>query len=95
MAKKQEELPIEGEGVSKPKIKAIDKAADKYVEVRDARMEMTEKEIAAKAVLLNAMHEAGLTEYQYGDMKVIVKPGKENVKVKNVDFDENDPDDDE
>ena len=82
---KQEEMPIEGEGVSKPKIKAIDRAADKYVEIRDERMALTDKEIDAKAVLLNAMHEHGLTEYQYGDMKVVVKPGKENVKVKTVD----------
>ena len=83
---KIDDLPgIEGEGVAQKKIPAVTKAANRYVEVRDQRMSLTEKEVDAKAVLLNAMHENGLTIYRFDDYIVHIKAGKENVKVKSTD----------
>lgn len=90
---KQEDLPkMEGEGVAQKRILALDVLADKYVEARDERMALGEKEKIAKANLIAKMDELGITEYRYGDHKVQILPGKENVKVKNVDGDiEEDP----
>ena len=97
MPKKQEDLPaIEGEGVAQKKVPSIEKAADKYVEIRDKRMDLTEKEIDSRAVLIAAMHEAGVTTYVYDDYKITLAPGKEKVKVRTVDVEaEEDEDDDE
>lgn len=82
---KQEEMPIEGEGVAPKRIKAIDVAADKYVEIRDTRMEWTEKECKARDNLVAKMKEHGLSMYRYGDHEVVLKEGDPKVKVKNVD----------
>jgi UDP-N-acetylmuramyl pentapeptide synthase len=80
-----EDIPgIEGEGVSQKKIPAVTKAATRYLEVRDQRMALTEKEVDAKAVLLNAMEENGLTIYRFDDHCVEVT-SKKNVKVKSAD----------
>jgi hypothetical protein len=84
----QGEIPIEGEGVTQRKIPAIEKAARKYVEVRDERMALTKKEVDARAVLANAMHENECTIYRFGDMVVEIKPGNEKIKVKTVDEEE-------
>lgn len=84
---KQAEL----EGVERPSIKEIDKAADKYVEIRDKRMKLTEQEVTAKANLLETVlkHEKDLAKttdgdliYRYDNEIVVVTPGKANVKVK-------------
>lgn len=85
----QTEIP----GTERPKIKEIDKAAEEYVSVRDKRMNLTEKEVAAKQQLVNLMHahadeigrdaEGGLT-YRYSDMLVTLKPKEEVLKVKHV-----------
>jgi hypothetical protein len=93
MPQRTEDLPgVEGEGVAQKKIPAVTKAANKYVEIRDRRMELTEQEVDAKAVLLNAMHENNLTIYRFDDYVVTMKPGKENVKVKTADApDEEEP----
>ena len=89
--KMTEDLPgVEGEGVAQKKIPAVTKAANRYVEVRDARKALTDKEVDAKAVLLNAMHEHGLTIYRFDDYIVELKNGKENVKVKSADDAEGD-----
>ena len=88
---KQEELPsVEGPGVAPVRIKAIDVAADKYVDARDVRMEHTIKECKARDNLIDKMREHGLTSYRYGDHEVSLKDGKVGVKVKNVDGTEGD-----
>jgi len=85
MGKKQEELPaMEGPGVSRPKIKEIEVAADKYVEVRDKRMALTEKEITARTGLIQAMADHKVTEYVYDDQKVVLVHGVDKVKVRHV-----------
>lgn len=91
MAKKPKtpDLPsMEGEGVSQKKIPAIEKAAGNYVEVRDSRMKLTKEEVAARAVLINALNENGVTRYQYDDNIVELKPGEAKVKVRLVDPDD-------
>jgi len=89
----QDELPaIEGIGVAPIKIPEIDVLVDAYVKEKDKRMKQTPKEIAAKEELIDAMHlhadkleqDDGTLLYRYGDMRVIVEPGKEKLKVKEV-----------
>lgn len=83
---KQEDLPaIEGEGVAPKRIKPIEVAADAYVDARDARMKLTEKEVEKRGKLIDLMKEHGLTKYRFGDEEVELKPGKDGVKVKKVD----------
>lgn len=93
---KQKEL----DGMERPTIKEIEEAAEDYVDARDRRMKMTEKEVACKSVLLQLMikHESELSKngegeliYRYEDEEVRLLPGKANVKVKAVhDTDEDD-----
>lgn len=82
------------EGTAAPKIPAIEKAGKSYVNVRDERMALTQKEVAAKEKLLQAIHDnqdkltpngEGKIIYRYDDMQVIFSAGKENVKVRSVD----------
>ncbi len=91
--KKQTELPIEGPGVAPVKIKELDAAAADYVDVRDRRMSLTEKEIEAKRDLIHLMHKHeeklgrdgdGVLRYKYDDENLVVelKPGDETLKVK-------------
>lgn len=82
------DLPIEGEGVAPKKIPAVEKAASKYVGIRDERMALTKKEVDARAVLINAMHEANVAIYRFDDLEVKLKAGEEKVKVRTVDEDE-------
>ena len=84
MAKaKQEYL----DGMKPPSIKAIDRAADAYVEARNVRMAHTVKEKERKTILMDLMHQHKLTEYVY-DGKIIKIDSKENIKVNEVDADE-------
>ena len=88
---KNEELPgVEGPGVSRPKIKAIENAASTYVDARDKRMALTQKEVAMKTNLIQVMdaHLDKLTpdgdgcyHYFYDDLEIVLKK-KENVKVR-------------
>src|SRR5579863_9372111 len=94
-AKEQDMLEDAGPGVAPQKTcKPVEKAASKYVDIRDARMALTEQEVDAKAVLMKAMHENNLTRYKFDGYLVEIKPGEEKVKVKSVD-DENAGDTDE
>lgn len=83
---KQGDLPaIEGEGVAPKRIKALEVAADNYVDRRDTRMKLTEEEVAARSKLAELMKQHNLTIYRFGDEQVEVKPGKDKVKVRKVD----------
>ena len=77
MPKDQMEIP----GTERPKIAAIDNAAAAYVEARDKRMALTEKECAAKIKLIETMqkHADKLSRdsddnllYRYDDQLVTV-----------------------
>src|SRR6266436_4885032 len=91
---KNTELPgIEGDGVAPLSIPEIDKLAEKYVRERDKRCELTPKEVEAKENLIAAIHKHveadtiqkdrdGTVVYRYEDQTIILKPGKETLKVK-------------
>lgn len=81
---KQPDLPaMNGPGVSRPKVPAIEKAAEAYVGVRDQRMELTEREVLLKKELRDLMIKHGLKLYPLDDGKqVVIEPGEDEVKVK-------------
>lgn len=99
MPKSQMEIP----GTEAPKIKEIELAAESYVEARDKRMRLTEKEVTAKTNLIQTVlehqkelptNEKGERLYRYGDdMLVVLKPGKPGVKVKHWTEDEDENED--
>lgn len=76
-------------GMEPPSIKAIDKAADAYVEARNARMNAGVREKERKIILADLMKQHGYTEYEY-DGKIIRVLSKENVKVSEVSSDDDD-----
>ena len=89
MAKQQKELV----GMERKVIKAVENAADDYVDVRDKRMALTTKEVERRAILIQAMQDAGVTSYRYDD-RVITLESKSKVKVKtDKDGDEGEDDD--
>lgn len=75
-------------------IPEIEKAADKYIKIKDARCKISPKEIAAKGELLDVIHAnatklpknaEGNTVYRYDDLVIEVIPGKEKLKIKEQD----------
>lgn len=87
----QSELEIKGKGVERVVIGEVEKAAKSYVSFRDERMAVLEDEVKAKKALLETMHtnaerigkdKDGSMIYRFGDKVIILKPGKEEVKVK-------------
>lgn len=89
------DLPgIEGPGVAPVRIPKIEALADDYFKEKEKRCQQTPKEIAAKNKLIEALHEHAeeigrnptdqSIRYQYGDMVVLLKPGKEALQVKEV-----------
>ena len=86
----QTEIP----GTERPKIKAIDAAAEEYVHLRD-RMQTAVKEFKdAKTKLSDLMHKHadkinkdgdGALVYRYDDMLVQLKHSEEKLRVKHVD----------
>lgn len=66
----------------------IEEAAQKYVEVRDERMELTKREVKAQAALLAAMKAHKLTKYRVDaeDLDVEIVAKDEKVKVKRVEL---------
>ena len=79
MAKKQKELP----GIEKPVIKEIEDAADEYVEVRDKRMSLTEREVEKRAALIGVMRAHKVKSYKY-DGRLITLKETDKVKVKTL-----------
>ncbi len=80
MPKKQNELP----GMELPVIKEVVEAAESYVDIRDRRMNLTQKETAAQAHLLNMMEKNNLTEYVFDKQKVLIEEGGKKVRVKTL-----------
>lgn len=98
--KKVVELPgMTGDGVAPVSIPEIDKLCEPYIRERDKRMALTPKEVKAKENLIEAIHKHiragtlhpdsdGIVIYRFDDLKIILKPGKETLKVKSVDDEE-------
>ena len=84
---------MKGPGVAPVSIPEINTLANQYVHERDKRCAMTPHEIAAKEKLIAAIHKHadtigkdrdGSIVYRYEDTVIILKPGKETLKVKEV-----------
>lgn len=89
-------MPVQAEipGTERPKIKEIELAAEAYVSIRDKRMRLTEQEVELKGALIDVVHKhadkitpngEGERHYRFDDLVVILKPGKDNVKVRSAD----------
>ena len=81
---KQEEMPIEGPGVSVPRYRDIDRLADEFHELLTERAETSEKIGTVEKKILEKMAEKGLTTYKYRDQQVIFKAGKSHIKIKTI-----------
>lgn len=91
--KKQKQLP----GFETKSIKELDDAAESYVEARDKRMKMTEKEVDAKEALIGVMKKHKLDVYRDENaspaLVVTLLPGKDKVKVADAEEDAGEEDD--
>lgn len=82
---KQDEIPgIQGEGVSKPVIKELDRLGDKFIDIRDQKAELASKLTKVEAQMAEIMAENQISKYHFSDQEVILKPGKTHVKIKTV-----------
>jgi hypothetical protein len=88
---KTEELGLTGPGVERVAIKAVDRAVERYVSVRDERMELTKKEVEKKVELIALMREHkdkigvdkdGAMVYRHDDLIVTLRHGKDDLKVR-------------
>lgn len=74
------------------RITEVEDAAELYRIERNKRMKATEKEVAAKAKLIEVMKKAGITIYRDDDHKppllVLLSAGADKVQVKDVEDDE-------
>lgn len=68
------ELGLQGEGVERPCIPALDEAGRDYIAFRDARMEAGRKEKDNKTLVLALMDKHKLGSYKVGDFVLIKKP---------------------
>lgn len=89
MAKKRIKVPRESqtfiEGAEPVRIKAIEAAATRYVDRRDARMEALEEEVNLKGKLIAVMKENNLEEYNFdGYMVSLNHVDEDTVKVKKL-----------
>lgn len=76
-------------GIEKESVKEIEEAAESYVEARDKRMKLTEKEVERKAALIEVMRKHKRTVYRDDNaappLLVTLKEGTVSVKVTRVD----------
>lgn len=84
---KQRPLP----GMERAVAKDVEEAADAFVNIRDRRMSLTEKESEAQATLLAAMKAHKLSSYRY-DENFVVVDSMEKVRVKRAVDDDGDGD---
>jgi hypothetical protein len=84
MARKQLEIA----GTERKRIKEVDDAMESYVDARDERMALTEKEVDALAALATVMKKHKLNVYRDDNadppLVVEVTPGEDKIKVKRV-----------
>jgi hypothetical protein len=83
MSKRQARIP----GTEPKRIKEVGDAAEAYVDMRDKRMKLTEKESEAKLSLIEVMKKHGLTVYKDEDAApplVVTLKTKDGVKVEEL-----------
>ena len=79
-----------------PKIKAIEDAAEAYIEIRNKRMDLSKKEHDARVGLEAIMKSNKQTEYHFDSyIVVLLKTEKAKVKTAGSDDDEDEEDGDE
>lgn len=78
MSAKQKDLP----GMEDKVLEDLEAAAEKYAGIRDERQQLTNREIEAKADLLQIMKKHKKRNYDHGGIAVEIVMEKETVKVK-------------
>lgn len=73
---------LEVPGTVPERFQEIEEAAGKYVKIRDRRMRLTEQEVDARGMLIQAMKDAKVEIYTTLDELVCVLTSTEKVKVK-------------
>ncbi len=92
MAKRQQSIP----GIERKANREINDAAENYVEQRDKRMKLSEYESEAKEALIAVLKKSGISVYRDDDADpplVITLSTKDNVKVSEVESDDEEWDD--
>jgi hypothetical protein len=87
---KTNDLPgVEGPGVAREKIQALDNRIEKWRDCIDARMKLLEKEVEARDAVIAFMKEKGLTLYRWqGDDHgegILTLDAVEKLKLKRAD----------
>lgn len=82
-------------GMEDHAIRELENVANEYVEIRDARMELTKREHDLKAEAMKAMRRHGKTFYKHGGVTIQIVSGEDDIKVRvakaNDDDEENPP----
>ena len=74
---------LEGEGVTRKKIKRLEDAIGDWDDAKEKRMKLTEKEVETKVRVVEIMAAEGLRSYQYtDDRKVVLKDMLKVEKIK-------------
>jgi hypothetical protein len=63
-------------------IRPLEEVAEEYAEIRDQRMDLTEKEHALKTHALKLMKRYDKTIYRHNGVEITVVPGEDDVKVR-------------
>jgi hypothetical protein len=69
-------------GLEDHAIKPLEDVAESYAEIRDARMELTQREHETKSLALKLMAKYGKTIYRHNGVEIVVVPGEDDVKVR-------------
>ncbi len=80
MAKKAKNVTLPG--MEDRAIKPLQTAAEEYAEIRDERMELSQREVKLKAKVLTLMHHHQKEHYAYGGVTIDIVKEEENVKVR-------------
>jgi hypothetical protein len=63
-------------------IKPLEDIAEEYVEIRDQRMDLTQREHALKQHAMKLMKKYDKTHYKHDGVEIFIVPGEDDVKVK-------------
>lgn len=82
MAKRAREQDLPG--MEDRAIRSLQNCAHEYAEIRDARIELNQREAKLKKKILRLMHEHEKTHYLFDDVEIDIEPpdGQEKVTVK-------------
>lgn len=81
---RQEEMPIEGAGVSQKKDKKLEELGYEFIEARDEKAKLATEMTALETKMKDRMAVLGISVYKFGDQEMRIDPGKSHVKIKTV-----------